>query len=223
MSAHGLEYLQGPSSRRLNAVGGLALAVALFPAGAAAAVATMYDHGTLNPFYQQKRPNGFGAYTTILKFRTLHTLSDDLPLITYGTFDPRASRIGSALRQSGLDEYPQLMNVITGSMSLVGRRQVLDDERELMHDADPAVYKDWEESGPYVPSGLTSEAQIYRHHQRVVTPEVRVKAMKLDIEYPETASLRGDLAVIGRTPIELLKAAMQRPVPAPELQTAVGL
>lgn len=213
MAAQGTEYLHSKSKRALDVMGGLTLAATLLPLGVAAAAATVYDHKSLNPFYQQQRQDGNGKYVTITKFRSLHTVSDDMPVITYGTFDPRASRIGNVLRQSGLDELPQLANVIAGSMSLVGRRPVPDVDLELFKAADPVVFKNWEAMLPDVPLGLTSKTQIYRHYQQIVTDEVRVTAMRLDLEYAETASLTGDLAIIGRTPFALLRASMQQATP----------
>ena len=60
---------------------------------------------------------------TILKFRTMHVDAErDLGAIWAVPDDPRCTRLGSYLRRLGLDELPQLWNVLRGEMSLVGPR-----------------------------------------------------------------------------------------------------
>ena len=58
----------------------------------------------------------------IFKFRTMFEDSDKKGLLTIGDDDPRITRLGSFLRKSKLDELPQLINVLFGTMSLVGPR-----------------------------------------------------------------------------------------------------
>ena len=71
--------------------------------------------------FRQLRIGEGGKPFTLYKFRTLHTSSDPYSK-SHSVLDPRATRVGSFLRLTGLDEIAQLLNVLKGDMSLVGPR-----------------------------------------------------------------------------------------------------
>ncbi len=73
-------------------------------------------------FYLQERIGMNGVPFRIIKFRTMHINSDKKGLLTVGGRDPRVTKIGYFLRKFKMDELPQLFNVISGEMSLVGPR-----------------------------------------------------------------------------------------------------
>jgi lipopolysaccharide/colanic/teichoic acid biosynthesis glycosyltransferase len=71
--------------------------------------------------YRQQRVGRHGVPFDILKFRTMKQRTEDGPQLTVGQ-DARITRAGHLLRHYKLDELPQLINVVQGSMSLVGPR-----------------------------------------------------------------------------------------------------
>lgn len=73
-------------------------------------------------FYFQERVGKNSRTFKLIKFRTMRANSDKKGLLTIGGRDPRVTAIGYYLRKYKLDELPQLLNVLVGSMSLVGPR-----------------------------------------------------------------------------------------------------
>ncbi len=76
-------------------------------------------------FYLQERIGKNKIPFRLFKFRTMHVRADTLTAITVGARDPRITALGFYLRKYKLDELPQLINVLNGSMSLVGPRPEL--------------------------------------------------------------------------------------------------
>lgn len=73
-------------------------------------------------FYRQMRVGKDGKDFGLLKFRSMRVGADKESLITIGEHDSRITRAGYYIRKYKLDELPQLWNVLTGDMSLVGPR-----------------------------------------------------------------------------------------------------
>lgn len=73
-------------------------------------------------FYLQERVGKNGKSFKLFKFRTMFVGADKKGLLTVGGKDPRITPIGYYLRKYKLDELPQLLNVLLGSMSMVGPR-----------------------------------------------------------------------------------------------------
>ncbi len=106
-------------------------------------VAALIKLDTRGPvFFRQPRVGKDGKTFQMLKFRTMidgaHAQREALAHLneTNGLFkiaqDPRVTRVGRLLRRSSLDELPQLINVLTGEMSLVGPRPLVPDEDALI-------------------------------------------------------------------------------------------
>ena len=75
--------------------------------------------------FRQRRVGKDGKPFTMLKFRTMRADVDPYGNSPHSGNDPRLTRIGRFLRETSLDELPQLWNVLAGDMSLVGPRPLL--------------------------------------------------------------------------------------------------
>ena len=128
--------IAAPLGKRVfDVVGATIILLLVLPIVAAVALLVLLTDGRPILFRQERVGRG-GRRFTILKFRTMVTgaerMLDDLqahnerrgPLFKM-THDPRVTRIGRFLRDSSIDELPQLLNVIRGDMSLVGPRPAL--------------------------------------------------------------------------------------------------
>jgi putative colanic acid biosynthesis UDP-glucose lipid carrier transferase len=115
----------------------------------------LYDGGTV--FYRQTRVGLNGQRFTIIKFRSMHEDAEEqLGPIWSVPDDPRCTRIGHLLRRSGLDELPQLWNILLGEMSLVGPRPERPEfTREFRYE-----HADYEVRHRVRP-GLTGYAQVH--------------------------------------------------------------
>lgn len=135
----------------------------------------------------------------IYKFRTLRPGPHD-PLNP----DTYATRVGWMLRRYGLDELPQLWNVVRGEMSLVGPRPTVLDQA--------ARYDAFEQRRLHVKPGLTGWAQIHGR-TRLPWPE----RITLDVWYIDHRSMRLDLYILARTALMLFIGSA---APSAPLQTA---
>ena len=138
-------------------------------------------------FFRQTRIGRGGIPFTILKFRTMylrvHNVENPLTAVTpFGRF----------LRRWGLDEMPQLWNVLTGTMSIVGPRPTLPEQ--------VAIYSDHEKQRLQMRPGITGWAQI--HGRNAIDWPARIE---LDIEYVQKASFFLDAWIVLKTPQALLK------------------
>lgn len=107
--------------RALDVIVAAGLLIALAPVMACIAVAVLIDDGR-PVLYSQTRLGRRGVPFTIRKFRSMHRFAERDGERYAERSDPRATRLGRFLRPSGLDELPQLWDVLLGRMSLIGPR-----------------------------------------------------------------------------------------------------
>jgi lipopolysaccharide/colanic/teichoic acid biosynthesis glycosyltransferase len=131
----------------------------------------------------------------ILKFRTMNAADASEPAWTVRN-DPRQTKLGKFLRRFGLDELPQLFNVIKGQMSLVGPRP----EQPHFVKTFSKTYKKYMFRHK-VKAGMTGWAQI--HGFRGDT-SIR-KRIQYDLYYVQNWSYWLDLQILIRTPFHILK------------------
>jgi putative colanic acid biosysnthesis UDP-glucose lipid carrier transferase len=151
--------------------------------------------------FRQQRIGRHGRPFRIVKFRTMHVLEDGASVIQAGESDPRVTRMGRLLRASGLDELPQLFNVLRGEMSLVGPRPhaVAHDEYYGARIANYAYRR-------RVRPGITGWAQV--NGARGATPSLADMQARIDLDawYVDNAGLGLDLFILARTPLEVLRS-----------------
>ncbi|WP_030609266.1 sugar transferase [Streptomyces sclerotialus] len=147
--------------------------------------------------YRQRRVGKDGREFTILKFRTmvvgahgaraaLADRNEGAGLLFKLRRDPRVTRVGAVLRRYSLDELPQLFNVLTGSMSLVGPRPPLPEES--------AAYGPDIRRRLLVKPGLTGLWQISGRSDLPWD-----EAVRLDLRYVEDWSLALDAVILWKT------------------------
>jgi lipopolysaccharide/colanic/teichoic acid biosynthesis glycosyltransferase len=109
--------------------------------------------------------------------------------------DPRITRVGRILRNSSLDELPQLFNVLKGDMSLVGNRPL------PLYEAATLTTNEFVERF-MAPAGITGLWQIKKRGQADMSVEERIS---LDISYARKSNLMYDLWIMANTPAALLQ------------------
>ncbi|MGH8461592.1 MAG: undecaprenyl-phosphate glucose phosphotransferase [Stenotrophobium sp.] len=142
--------------------------------------------------FRQRRHGWNGAEFTLLKFRTMvqhPAQGDGVPQATRD--DPRVTNIGRLLRRTSLDELPQIFNVLSGSMSLVGPRP-----HAIEHNQ---YYSDIIESYMHrhrVKPGMTGWAQINGFRGETETLEKMRRRVEYDLYYIENWSVGFDIVII---------------------------
>jgi lipopolysaccharide/colanic/teichoic acid biosynthesis glycosyltransferase len=166
-----------------------------------------------NVIYRTLRVGGGGKPFWMLKFRTMrHGIGG--PSLT-GAGDERITPLGRFLRNSRLDELPQLWNVLRGEMRLVGPRP----ELEEFVDMHPAMYKEILS----VPPGIAGRTQLEfalvetallkqgGGNGRYYAEKLMPQKLALDLDYVRTRSMIGDLRILGLTlllPVRALAAPL---------------
>ncbi|RKT46701.1 undecaprenyl-phosphate glucose phosphotransferase [Thiocapsa rosea] len=153
-------------------------------------------------FFRQKRYGFNNEVIEVFKFRSMyHHLSDPLAKHVVTKGDSRITRVGRFIRKASIDELPQLFNVLSGELSLVGPRphavNAHTNERlwEQVVDGYFARHK--------VKPGITGWAQVNGWRGEVDTPEKIHKRVEYDIYYIENWSILFDLYIMFRTPFAL--------------------
>jgi putative colanic acid biosynthesis UDP-glucose lipid carrier transferase len=108
--------------------------------------------------------------------------------------DPRVTRVGAFLRKTSLDELPQLLNVLGGSMSLVGPRP-----HAVQHDAEYSQRIDSYFARHNIKPGITGLAQVRGFRGETSNIEQMQQRVEADIEYINNWSLWLDFTILLRT------------------------
>ncbi|ATO13944.1 hypothetical protein CO540_08960 [Micromonospora sp. WMMA2032] len=162
------------------------LVVLLSPVMAAVAAAILLTAGR-PVLFRQWRPGLHGSLFLLTKFRTMRPPRPGQDV--WATDELRVTALGRFLRRTSLDELPELLHVLSGTMSLVGPRPLLTEylprysaRHARRHEVRP---------------GITGLAQV--SGRRSLTLGQR---LELDVRYVDTWSLRLDLTILVRTLLE---------------------
>ena len=160
-------------------------------------------------FFVQLRVGKNNKDFKLYKFRTMVLNSDNKGLLTVGNNDKRITKLGYYLRKNKLDELPQLINVLNGTMSLVGPRPEV---RRYVN-----LYNSEQKSILDVKPGITDFASImYFNENEILANSVNpeqtyineIMPIKLELnkQYINEMSLLTDLKIIFKTFIKLINS-----------------
>lgn len=163
------------------------------------------------PFYTQIRVGRNKKEFRFYKFRSMVTNADAILFSDKKLYeqmrsgvnkvvdDPRITKIGKFIRKYSIDEFPQMLNILFGQMSVVGPRPLRPDEMKLFEDKS-ADHKKIIEIVTTMKPGLTGMWQV--HGRSHIPFDER---MKLECWYAKTPSVLTDLRIMLKTPYAILK------------------
>jgi len=197
-----LASMERLTKRIFDLVGASALFVVSLPAFALVALLIRLDSpGPV--FFRQRRRGLHNEFFEMIKFRSMHVaMCDPLAHRLTSRHDPRVTRVGGFLRRWSLDELPQLLNVIQGTMSLVGPRP-----HPLRAKAGEHLY---EEVVPNfalryrVKPGITGWAQVNGLRGNTDSEGKLVRRFEYDMQYILHWSLWLDVKILLQTPLVIV-------------------
>lgn len=153
-------------------------------------------------FYRQTRVTTYGKHFKILKFRTMVENADQIGTLVTTDSDSRITKVGRILRKYRLDELPQVFNVLSGSMSVVGTRPEVP---RYVEKYVPEYY-----ATLLMPAGITSLASImYKDEEKLLSTEEDVdkvymekilpEKMKYNLSYTKNFGFRSDIKLMLKT------------------------
>jgi putative colanic acid biosynthesis UDP-glucose lipid carrier transferase len=179
-------------------IAGVALTALLLLLAIVAVAIKLDSRGPI--LFRQKRCGFNGRCFPIRKFRTMSVLEDGPSIIQAQFADKRVTHLGTWLRRTSIDELPQLLNVLEGSMSLVGPRP-----HAVAHDNQfDKIVRNYAFRRRVKP-GLTGWAQVNGCRGPTPTAASIERRVEYDLWYIDNWSLRLDFKILLQTPIEILR------------------
>jgi len=163
-------------------------------------------------FYRGERVGLHGSIFRIYKFRTMVLDAEKLGGSSTSDDDPRITKIGKTLRKYKLDELPQLFNVLTGEMSLVGPRPEIKRYTDLYTEEQKAIFT--------VRPGITDWASLWNSDEGAVLASaedpdkafeelIQPTKLKLQLKYVRERSFWVDMKIIFLTILAVMKPESQ--------------
>ncbi len=194
--------------RLIDLLLGVPLFLLFLPLGVILAIAVKLDSQGPILFIQDRRGKHFQTFK-VVKFRTLqHNMPDPHERYEMLERDPRITRVGYFLRKTSLDELPQLINVLAGSMSLVGPRPLVEWESQKSLPRFAARFG--------MKPGLTGLSQLSGRN----SIDFDQRCAK-DVEYVRRWSVLLDCVLLAKTPMYLAKTHTIYPEPEPRVSRQV--
>jgi Undecaprenyl-phosphate glucose phosphotransferase len=183
----------------------VALAILLLAAPVMILIAAAIRLDSRGPVFFRQRRFGFNdQLIEVWKFRTMRVECADADATTQTRRnDPRITRIGRFLRKSSLDELPQLFNVLTGAMSIVGPRP-----HAIMTKAEGKLFQDVVDryaARHRVKPGITGWAQVNGWRGETDTIDKIRKRVEYDLYYIDNWSVWLDLYIILKTVVAVCR------------------
>ena len=158
-------------------------------------------------FYSQERIGRYKRSFNLYKFRTMQPGSDSLGQLTIGSKDSRVTSIGYYLRKYKIDEFPQLINIIAGHMSVVGPRPEVPKYVKMYNQEQLNVLK--------VRPGLTDYASLVyfkenellgkaQDPENVYIKEIMPQKLALNNKYIKEKGMLTDLNIILKTLLRII-------------------
>ena len=153
------------------------------------------------PVIFRQRRHGFnGEPFIIYKLRTMNVMEDGAAVVQAQQHDRRVTQVGRLLRESSIDELPQLWNVLRGDMSIVGPRP-----HALVHDYEYGKMIANYAFRHHVKPGMTGWAQVMGFRGGTPRLELMQERIRLDLWYIDNWSLLLDIYIMLKTAFELMR------------------
>jgi exopolysaccharide biosynthesis polyprenyl glycosylphosphotransferase len=184
--------------KRLLDLGVGSFALILFGPIMLVCAAAVYLDSGLPVLYRQERVGMNGKRFQILKFRSMRVDAEsETGAVWVRENDDRRTRVGAVLRRLSFDELPQLFNVLSGDMSLVGPRP----ERPVFEERFRQMLPRYDERH-LVPPGITGWSHI--HMRRLVNQDDIAERLEYDLRYVEQWTVWLDVSILFKTALEFL-------------------
>jgi len=151
-----------------------------------------------DPIFHQDRVGQYDQLFEITKIRSMPDHANFTP--SASNPDKRVSQIGHVLRKLRLDEFPQVMNVWRGDMSVVGPRAIVPADYEIAREVlGESTYQEWRQARRLARTGIFDEYGV-RYHGGYIPDDTAIKARaEIDMDYIEHASRQRDHEILAAT------------------------
>jgi lipopolysaccharide/colanic/teichoic acid biosynthesis glycosyltransferase len=159
-------------------------------------------------FFTQKRVGKNNRDFHLYKFRSMVSNAEKSGQLTVGTNDRRITRVGGFIRKYKLDEFPQLINIIKGDMSIVGPRPEVRKYVDLYNEEQLKVLSVRPGLTDYASLEYINENEILgkaSDPEKVYIEEIMPAKLQLNLRYIQEQGLKTDLKIIFRTIGKIVK------------------